>query len=58
MTDYLIYNHFTGFLFIRVNTEDDTKAKIKLSRYYGDFIVRLPFKIKNIKKIIVERVDN
>ena len=58
MTDYLIYNHFTGFLVIRVDTKDDVKARIKLNRYYGDFIVRLPFKIKNIKKIIVERVDN
>lgn len=58
MIDYLIYNHFTGFLIIRVNTNDDQKARKKLNIYYGDLIFRLPFKIKKVEKIIVETIDN
>lgn len=58
MIDYLIYNHFTGFLIIRVNTNNDQEARKKLNIYYGDLIFRLPFKIKKVEKIIVETIDN
>ena len=55
MFDFLVYNEFVGFVVVRVEAHNITRARKHISIIYGNKFVKLPFLFKNNSKIICEK---